>query len=531
MKYYLITIILTILLSACSSTERGDKEYPDLSESGYINLSFKLMAHKSNLSRTDEANHDEIGSEWSEFEDRIYADDFAFYIYAVFSDGTNRFLLKVDNLSEVTDPYTNLSVGGGNYTLRVSMPKEDFEKIVPASVTNLKLKIVTFANTKQQYKALSSENYNTYENLISAASGWTYNIFEYIYSGTGGTRPNPKIPMFGVNTIEVTRDQLYKSGPNLPIEGGSISLLRSVAKIKVIDNIPKQNESGYPKVDVVEIFTLGSGYILPYNAATYPNGYQVEIPYLVEEEETNRNAFTLGNQGNEFFGYIPEQGIIENLKFKILVDFSSDPDSQDQVYQVPLTGYAGKMFEFGDNILRNHIYTLSVDNISDDEAEISVTVEEWNEVDPLYIEYSKTVTMSEPIYWEPSTYESKTPMDEETVIVLKPNVLNPDGYIEYPPLMAFFEFLTPMGATWTATLLPIQGEPVITFTDYGGDEMFPTMSGEIPGGGQLLIVSRQYTATDQPNIARLQIVVKLANGTVLEMPSGFGNYLIVQNPQ
>ncbi len=551
MKYNILTLILVFLFTGCSIMEDYDGSCPEPEDDAqdYISLTFQLSSRGLSASRTDDAKHDEINSEWPEFEDLIYADDLAFYIYAVISETNQPLLMKVDSedFNTTTDPHTSLSGGPVTYTLRASLPQSDFESVVPSTVNNFKLKIVAFANTNKEYKNLVSSDYNTFSNLISKTSDWTFSIFNRIYLGTGGMRSNRRIPMFGTSTIDVTRDQIYKSGPSMPINGGTMYFLRSVAKVRVEDNIASRDANGYPEIEVTAIHTLRDAHVLPANATVYENGHQVETPNSCVESETNkRREFTLDKQGNVMYGYIPEQPVNDDLKFEIKVQYSSNPADQ-KTFIVPMSSYDGKHFDFGTNILRNHIYTLSVDNVIGANAEVNLSVVEWDEME-YYLDYTSIVTVGEVdepgftkaglMGW--SDYETLTKTEEGYVIELKANSTTLDGYPVYSPIRGIFIIQTPVGAKWTATLLPIEGNPVIYFDDWGIHT--PTISGTVEAfenedgtieywPGWFSISSHETAPKDKPNVARLQIVVTLANGTVLEMPSNFGNYIIVQNPQ
>ncbi len=70
-----------------------------------------------------------------------------------------------------------------------------------------------------------------------------------------------------------------------------------------------------------------------------------------------------------FIGFVPEQKIghpNNNFElgmpvYRVTIDNrKADGTLESLIYDVPMTSYNGLNFSFGQNILRNHIYTLSV---------------------------------------------------------------------------------------------------------------------------------------------------------------------------
>lgn len=378
MKFRILLILLAFLATGCSLIHENDGPCPggEDDDSEYITLSFRLVAQLPESSRAGE-------SEWPEFEDCVFADEFSFYIYAVLSDGSQPLLMKVDNLAGVTDPFTNISGGPSIFTLRASIAKTDFEDIIPSDEDIIRLRIVVFANSRTAVSSLNSfEKYNSFSSLIASATAWNYNIFGTIYPGTGsmngGLKKGAKIPMYGTALLSVSRENLNKSTPSSPVWGDDMYLLRSLAKIKVVDHIENRNEStGLPRVESVTFNAPTShAFTLPYDAINYVNGQQVSSPRICDGMPMQ--IALLKRKPGEWIGYIPEQSI-DKPKITINITYELKPDGTplDQVsFEVPMTGYNGQTFEFGDNILRNHIYTLSVDGALH-EILFSLDVEKW----------------------------------------------------------------------------------------------------------------------------------------------------------
>lgn len=172
--------------------------------------------------------------------------------------------------------------------------------------------------------------------------------------------------------------------------------------------------------------------------------------------------------------------------------------------------------------------------------EIKVKVEKWVDRE-LYLDYTEIVESQGSIFWEEETYDDLD--KDKNIIVLKPWTYSKnddddlDTDLVWVPLTGTFTFTSPIGAKWTASILTTEGDPVFRFLTPQG-EVVPNISGTIDGyyddkgnyhyySSDLSIVSLE-SEPQHKNSAKLQIVVTLPNGTVL--PSGFGEYTIVQNP-
>lgn len=374
----LIFTLLAFMLVGCSIWEDPDTRCPDSKESEFINLTFNMVVPIARPTRTDDLGHQEIDSEWPEFEDRIYTDDFAFFLYAVLSDDNQPFLAKIDDLA-------SLIGSNGTYNLQIALEKSKFEEVVPAENKIVRFKIAVFANTDKKYDALTETDYASFKTLIGAASQWDYSIFNTIYDETD----NARIPMYGTATFEATREQVYQSREERPLWGGEISLLRSVAKVQVIDNIANRDSStGLPRIaSVAFLGTTDKAYILPFHPLYYQNGHQVETPWICSGGSRELALQKINEESNQSIGYVPEQST-SGCKFIISVvkKLNGDGSAETERFEVPMTGYKDQTFNFGNDILRNHIYTLSVKNIETSNPIIEVSVKNWNKI-YYYYEY------------------------------------------------------------------------------------------------------------------------------------------------
>ncbi|MDE6288269.1 MAG: hypothetical protein K2M00_05750 [Muribaculaceae bacterium] len=372
----ILLFISAILMTGCSLIfEDPDAPCPVVEEStDSLNLSFYMYVPVDDKSRTDDKNHQEVPSENPAFEDLIYADDLCFFIYAAANGDTPAFIKKVHKGSEIDDANTYISGGMGEYIVRVSIAKKDFDSVVPVNGNDVTFRVVAFANTNKKYETLAAGDYSTYGNLITAASGWDFNIFGTVYSEAepGKLAGSPRIPMYGTVNFTASRARLNKSTLATPVWSEEpVSLLRSLAKVKVVDNITKF-DAVYPYIKSVTFNTRTTAYILLKVGENYVKGNQVDKvgarPY--SDEEQLKGLTLLPNAENNLWaGYVPEQVInppyvsgVSVPYLNITVALWKDKDGNEDIkeYIVPMTGYNNKNFDFGEYILRNHIYTLEV---------------------------------------------------------------------------------------------------------------------------------------------------------------------------
>lgn len=212
------------------------------------------------------------------------------------------------------------------------------------------------------------------------------------------------IPMFGTATTKVTQLALFNSRLEERIEMGDVYMLRSMAKIRVVDNIGNKT-AGYPKIidssffgDEDNIMVIPCGSLE--DAENYINGNQVHEAHVDDSGDNGNYEYKLGvmnpvwttipaaeRKGDVFVGYVPEMNIgATTTKFRIIVALSENADGtlNTKEYEVPMNGYPNAegtgTINFGTQILRNHIYTLSVEEVKVEEEKkfvLKVAVNDW----------------------------------------------------------------------------------------------------------------------------------------------------------
>lgn len=393
MKTNIIYILLAFLLSGCVMEDYGDHcPGPEEDGAGYVTISFNLTASKSQYTRA----YDQRAGEWPIFEDHIDIKDCIFFIYADINE-TSKPLIRTVDMSDVdNDAHTNISGGPQVYTVRISIPKSAVDNAIQEDdyESEISFRIVAFVNTYGKAKSLKdSSEAESFNSLIDEASKWVYNVSETLYTkeeGSGLTfNSDSKIPMYGSMEFKATRSELQNSKPESPIWADNLSLLRSIARIEVIDAISYLEDNGLPRIEAVTFSgSTDRAYMLPESASDYINGDQVKKSNVCSGEAMLISLFK--GEDHHWFGYIPEQAIESDESavpsFTITITYEVGADGSPVIQKefiVPMTGYKNQEFSFGTEILRNHIYVLSVENINNDDIQAETVVVPYIGIDLL----------------------------------------------------------------------------------------------------------------------------------------------------
>lgn len=572
MKSFLLTLLSAFVLCGCSLIEeRG--ACPTYSDDDSIMLSFQMQTSDPQATSRADDLHKEVGSEYKQFEDGIDMKDCAMFVFAKVegTEGEEKLIFYTTDLGSSNDIDNYITGSPGMYTVNMVIGKARLNDMLgvelhPDSKDKISIRILLLANCTTSPTDWNTITGSTYSEIIAKLSAWTY-AMSNIYNPDGGTTAadlykNIKhyAPMFGTNVTSVSQEDLYYSRFDRRVYLHDVDMLRAIAKVRVVDNIENKGTDGYPKVIGAEfIGSQNQLRQLPADAQNYENGQQVHnsnfavnIPTLsldkaytyklgtIPDDWAMTEPYLEKKSGPAWIGYVPEQkidhlnnNVAEGMPiFKVTVALQKNEDGTEEtkVYNVPMTNYEG----FGSNILRNHIYTLSVDEVAlGNDARLTFTVDNWIP-EVFNLNYTETVTVSNAIRWLSGFEEYDA---TEGNVVIKPWTTNPEtGAATWVPLKADFSLQNPIGATWSAYLIGVEGTPnAFVFLDNG--EMKPRVSGVITENtfSELVIVSQDNEPSGVGNKAKLQIIVTLGNGTVIEAkvtPEGasYSNFLIVQNP-
>ena len=404
MKYiYSLLLPALLLLTACSSSDN----LADFYEMGdCVSLSFNMVTTgPTSKSRADEQGHSEIDSEFRDFEESINVGDLGIFIFAKIAGTTSeeKLVYKLTNLLDSDDARISIAGSGGNYFVNLMIRKDDLKDVLNGyEITSMGNQAVIFrllllancttsaTNSTAMWDAVNGQ---TYSAVIAQLADWNYAMSD-LYTADGGPEAESiyglngqHIPMFGTNSFAISEAGLFYSRPEDRIYLGEVNLLRSLAKVRVVDNIKNKDNQGYPCITDVELLSSQSqARQIPAGALNYEDGQQVHNPNIYQENTnlTLAGTYRLGTipddwnktpasqrTGNVFIGFVPEQRIghpnnnaEEGMPvFHITIaNRKADTTIENLDFYVPMTSYNGANFSFGQNILRNHIYTLSVND-------------------------------------------------------------------------------------------------------------------------------------------------------------------------
>lgn len=571
-RYLLRTLLLlplVIAMGGCTMVEEPGTPCP-VGNEDYVRFDFRVVSSNirdniteraySKPTRTDDQGHEEVDSEWPAFENAIDVNNFAFYVFL----GTEEeapLLMKVTDIAKSKDPDMMITGSNGAYTISMVIAKSKLEELLgreldPGSNEAMQFRVVGVANIQNSNAEWSQELqiYNnvpcsTYKELVENAAKWTYDMSQ-VYSPNEGEHTltliyKNQMPMYGTMVMTTTESELYHSRYDNRIWFGTMWMLRSLAKVKVADKIQsKDAATNLPRVGSAEfVGTASSLYVLPYNAIGYVNEQQVHTPNICTDAgQTSSSTQALGSYylgsypagSDTFIAYVPEQNIEGDTPcFKVTVIYKEHPDPADaskmitdisEDYIVPMTGYKDQVINFGTSILRNHIYTLQVDDARYGfPAEISIDVADWAE-ETLTLDYTENVAVSNELSWT----EGYSSLNAANAYV----ITQPWHDDQPVQLVGTFGISNPVGAIWTASLITTEGATgAFLFVDSEGNQV-ETVSGEVDGEtlSTIRIVTRD-PAPQQRNAALLQVVVSL-NGHYMEVPLYTDKkFQIIQNPQ
>ncbi len=512
-----------------------------------------LPAPLAAASRADSnPDHYEEGSDYPDTEDYLNLNDFGFFIFA----GEEKRLLYMNtNVIASSGDALDMSITGssGNYTVSLILDDELVEALLgggalsPSGDRTMPLTIAVIANHNASRLTPGFDNFKdltaaTAENVGGAS---TLNDFISIAEGMtftpAASDENLLIPMYGISSFTLTEPQMYYSRPDDRIELGEISLLRAMCKIRVIDQI--QNKTGgYPRVTAARIsYPQTGGYVTPRTPADYQNGQQIHgnqeaLPDITGQ--TTRDLRTGTVVANSLVSYAPAQPLTVTAP-EVVISVQRDAESAAQEFTVNLLSrgdYGYAVADWGDMMLRNHVYTLAVQGVTFGASlTLTATVADWEE-STFRFDYTDGVSKTDggEIKWDDGTWESKN-------LATSTLTLKPWSATGAQPTRFTFGLATPKGAQWIASLINTEGdasalvfmpEEGLTLSDDG-----KSISGTVPAKGSQAISLRITSTIEKPTVTsadKLQIVVATQGGTAWAVATTkdiLGDWTVVQKQQ
>lgn len=504
-----------------------------------------------------------------------------------------RLLYANFDIHNTTDPYTMITGAGGQYNVTVTLPARTLAAILghelqPDSDNPVRFRMILLANSTagltdemaggEGWGSSGVERYRTgiphaagattFGDVIQAAESFRFSYSDMhedspdSYGATVDGVVKGTIPMFGSISAQASERQLLASRPYERIYFGEVFMLRSLAKLRVRDAIREKSADGFPRLHSARlVYEVPDAYMVPAGASEYVNGSQVHTMRVCNPAEGTPPAVTSHNLpfislptlSSAFRGtllsYIPEQAITTGrpvLELRVqtrpftdiygLPTNSYQPTDNSQLadctrlYTIPLAGYNGQGFTWGDKILRNHIYDLNVDYLEGIGLTLKASVADWT-LNRFELDFMDNPSASVATWTGAGTGTDLT----KGQIYVRP--WDSEGNRE--PVSCTFTVSTPLNATWTAYLVSTGGDPGAfrfkTGTDASGAALTAeTVSGSTGSPQALEIVSvNPHPAVNSSAI--LQIVVAMDGGTrFMEAritDSSFKNWTINQSRQ
>lgn len=541
-----------------------DPDLPGCGEkSEGLELHFKVSSALGTVNpkatRADDNAHEEESSEIPQIEDVVNLNDLAFFIFAGTGDNAPMVCACTD-IASGNHPNMTVAGGAGVYDFRVMVNREALEKYLghelsPNGTQAVFFRIVLLANTNASrtaasgnfsslpMQALSATNdtATTFGEFMTAADQLTYMMTDSWYNPTASSlaaKVNGLIPMFGTLSFHVTEEVIYESRPERRIYVGEINLLRAVAKVRIVDAMPRR-DGDYPCVTGARfVYTSTVGSVLPANASAYENGNQVHATNIPDQTAARTETVFISNPAGyrdpdvatpttlpEWFIYSPEQTIENGTVPALIISVKPSANENEMSFTVPMSGYKGVGFPWTGSegvLLRNHIYTVTVNNADLTYADLTFNVNPW-EQSRLVLDYEANPSVGDAITWTAGTYNTI----QTNEVFLRPW----DSAANRVAAECSFTIDTPRNQTWTAFLISAEGNPgAFMFLDADGNEV-ETVTGNVGEKATLKIVSTNPEPTIKSS-AMLQVIVNMGYG-YMEAPvaGNFGNYIISQAAQ
>ena len=186
------------------------------------------------------------------------------------------------------------------------------------------------------------------------------------------TTTHRTIPMFG--SADVT---LFKTSDNAnsTLSGNSIPMLRSVAKIEVVDATQTSNKVKITNVSLTTFNTKGrfipdvssdsenAAWSNLYNGGIHNQVYEPSLPDNVALDTTRTLTFFSDNDHKRFAAYVPEMEITDDAIPAIAVTVQSTEDQEDtKTFIIKLQDEDLNINI--EELLRNHIYRITIETVS-----------------------------------------------------------------------------------------------------------------------------------------------------------------------
>lgn len=426
-KNIFMSLALCMLAQGFSGCGEDDDVLPDTSRSeasGAVTISFDLDTSQGEGSGFAEEEEIEDGAVGLVNENYIDPSTLTFYIY----DGEGNFVESF--IPSSLTPSTLATLRHSIYTVIATL------NLVSPSYKNgsrTEFYIAAFANSDSPDAGATSLRSvlpagatistltqlgcrgrlylpeTSYSTWLPSQTGYHYEVAQPYAAGSDNILSywtqyvEPQgIPMFGFRKYSIATYKLVESSEEDPVNltnyGGSLPMLRAMAKIQVLDDLDRDDDDIYPHISYVRVL-CESGYSVgaiaptiylknPLTGLPVTGTAQVSTPtYPPEIHSGSASVITLASTarsgapayitpgslvsahieadgdidyddytflGVAHIGYIPEVPVDE-ISLEIVVDYGPSLGGEVTSYK-----YVPVKDTWGDHILRNHIYTFRV---------------------------------------------------------------------------------------------------------------------------------------------------------------------------
>ncbi len=568
-----VALVASALLAGCSAVNDPEnpcpEPVPEQPGENALALSFRVTTSiplsRKAPSRADDQNHPEETYDY-QFEDEINLNDFGFFIFAYKADGSDDPILLYKNI-DVINSTSEMEIAGGlgDYTVNLNLPVSLAEQFLtdpttglsPTGSRQLKVRIAIIANSNASrlhpglsgfddlidaYSTMTTDGSATFSEFIDVARN-----MEFTPDNTGDYYTNLLIPMYGLSQdFTMGERNMYFSRPDDRLMLGEVSLLRAMNKVRVVNSIPADEMEGeYPQM-VSATITYGSpdGFVTPVNPQSYVNGQQVHTDRVCSAASTRpTQTFTAGSLVNRsLITYLPVQTLQTGAPTLVITMRNAGGETRDFAVDLSDPQYETIQNQWGDMMLRNHVYTLAITSVRFGvELQLTATVADWEDAE-FNLDYSETVSTTDngKIDWYNGTFYSETFTEDTGLgeLIVLPWAYNEEAQ-EYRPVAArcSFGLSSPVGALWVASLITTQGETsAFRFLTEAGEQV-ETIQGRIDANQTQLNTLSIVPTIEHPTVnssARLQIMVSVNGGerwVEATTPDILGQWTIVQTQE
>lgn len=512
--------------SECIEDQPGYEEGKDV----WLSVNFRNVDSEGRSRAVTDPDHPD--EEATAAENFINVND----ITVMFLNSDGR-VMKVFDKNEISVVY-NDEVNYRDYELKFHINQDYFEKTGTTSTFSL-LVVANHNGTGD------GQTYNPDDLWMKSVADLSALKTSFGYTGQNGTEAwtpditgKRHIPMAGIHRFTISRAALESAtdanNPLVISDGGNeIEMQRAMAKIRVIDALAENGNTD----NVITAVTLSGmnnrGSYLPlvpsndWGTQVVPNTSVCHIAHGDASwfnSSTVIPSYTIDDNGWGF--YIPEFSWTlapTGAEPTLHITVHSTSTGINRVYDYPVSKALGQ-----NDMTRNHIYEFRVTEIAGTEAELTLVVKDWDDQEVIW-DYTDNPGLATG-GWIVFDRNTCAVVDDLAQAVFRNDKAD---------IKAQFTLAEPVNATWRAVFIYEKGKQgAFRFVDKDGNEV-ETISGEIDGTTPAsLIIRTKDTPREDDNVARLQIIVTMADGrTVTANVLTGGNYgkntyfTIIQNRQ